>query len=139
MAITAGVCDSYCQEILTGTHTDTDTYKIALYTDQAIINTATTVYTISGETVGDSYVAGGQDLIGFNTVLDGGIVILDFSTNPQWVNATFSAAGAMIYNSSKANRAVAILDFGMTVIATSGLFTVEFPVPDATNGLIRLV
>lgn len=137
MAITAGICDSYCQEILSGTHTDADTYKIALYTDQAVLNTATTQYTASGETVGTAYVAGGQVLTGFSTLIDSGTVVLDFTTNPQWVNATFAAAGALIYNSSKANKSVAVLNFGQTITATAGLFTVEFPVPDAQDGLIR--
>lgn len=138
MALTAAVCDSYTQEILSGVHTNTDTYKLALYTDQAVLNAATTQYTTSGEIVGASYVAGGQELVGFSVVLDSGTAILDFTTNPQWINASFTTAGAMIYNSSKANKAVAILDFGMNITAVNGLFTVEFPVPDAQDGLLRI-
>lgn len=139
MALTAGICDSYCQEILSGVHTDTDTYKIALYTDQATLNTATTQYTTSGEAVGTGYTAGGQDLVGFQTLIDSGVIILNWTTSPQWVGASFAAAGAMIYNSSKSNKAVCILDFGETVSATNGTFSIEFPVPDAQDGLIRFV
>ena len=45
---------------------------------------------------------------------------------------------SLIYNSSKTNKAVYVLDFGSDISSTNGAFTVTFPTPGATNGLIRL-
>ena len=82
--------------------------------------------------------AGGQTLSGFSVTTSGTTAILDFTTDPSWANATITARGALIYNSSKANKAVYVLDFGSDISSTNGAFTVTFPTPDATNGLIRL-
>lgn len=138
MAITAAVCDSYTQEILSGTHTNTDTYKIALYTSAATLSAATTAYSATNEVVGTGYTAGGLALSGFSTSLDTGVAILDFTTDPSWTTATITARGALIYNSSKTNKAVAVLDFGSDISSTAGTFTVQFPTPAAATGLVRI-
>lgn len=138
MAITAGLCDSYTQELLSGTHTSADTYKIALYTSAATLSSATTVYSATNEVSGAGYTAGGQTLTGFATSLDTGVAILDFTTDPSWTSATITARGALIYNSSKTNKAVAILDFGSDITSTNGTFTVTFPAATAAAGLIRI-
>jgi len=137
MAITAAVCDSYTQELLSGTHTNTDTYKIALYTSSATLSAATTAYSATNEVSGTGYTAGGATLSGFATSLDTGVAILDFS-DPSWTTATITARGALIYNSSKSNKAVAVLDFGSDISSTAGTFTVQFPAPAAATGLIRI-
>lgn len=139
MAIIAGICDSYTNEIVTGVHTDTDTYKIALYTDTADLSEATTTYTTAGEVVGTGYTAGGQDLVGFQSLIVNGTTIIDFTTDPEWANATFETAGALIYNSSKLNTAVCVLDFGQTITTTNGTFLIEFPPATETDALIRFV
>jgi len=137
MAITSAVCDSYTQELFSGTHTDLDTYKIALYTSAATLSAATTAYAVTNEVSGTGYTAGGLTLTGFATSIDTGVAILDF-TDPSWTTATITARGALIYNSSKTNKAVAVLDFGADITATAGTFSVVFPAPTASLGLIRI-
>jgi len=138
MAIQAGVCDSYLKELFSGVHTNTDVYKIALYTSSAIINsTTTTTYTVDNEVSGAGYTTGGVILSGFSTTIDNGVSILSFN-NVSWENSTITARGAIIYNVSKSSKAVAVLDF-LTDISTAGTdFIIEFPSPTATNGLIRI-
>ena len=138
MAVTAAVCDSYTQEVLSGTHTNTDTYKIALYTAaSATLNASTTAYTATGEISGTGYTAGGQTLTGFTTSVDTGVAILDFTTDPSWANSTITADSALIYNSSKSNKAVAVLSFTSTS-STNGTWTLTFPAATAAAGLIRI-
>jgi hypothetical protein len=138
MAITTGICYSYLQEILQGIHSSTDTYKIALYTSSASIGPSTTAYTTTGEASGSGYTAGGATLSGFNVTTDSGVAILDFTTDPSWSNSTITARGCLIYNATKANRAVAVYDFGSDVSSTNGTFQVVFPAPAATTGLVRI-
>jgi hypothetical protein len=52
--------------------------------------------------------------------------------------ATITARGALIYNSSKSDKAVAVLNFGSDKTSTSGSFTIQMPTNDATNALIRI-
>lgn len=138
MAITQSIPTSFKSEILSGTHLSTDTYKIALYTSSATLNATTTAYTTTNEVSGAGYTAGGATLSGFSVTTSGTTAILDFTSDPSWASATITARGAMIYNSTKANKAVYVLDFGADKTSTSGTFTVTFPTPDATNGLIRI-
>ena len=137
MAISASICDSYTQELFSGTHTNTDTYKIALFTSTATLSAATTAYAATNEVVGTGYTAGGATLTGFATSIDTGVAILDFA-DPSWTTATITARGALIYNSSKTNKAVAVLDFGSDITSTAGTFTVVFPAATAAAGLIRI-
>ena len=137
MAITTGVTDSFLSEVLQGVHTSTDTYKLALYTDAATLGNATTVYTTSGEMVATGYTAGGNTLTGYTVTFDTGKAVLDF-TDTYWDNVSFTARGAMIYNSTKGNKALHIMDFGKVVTSTDGRFTVTLPEPTATTGVIRL-
>jgi hypothetical protein len=137
MAIATAVCDSYTQEIMSGTHTNADTYKAALYSSSATLGAATTAYSATNEVSGTGYTAGGVALTGFSTSLDSGVAILDFA-DPSWANATITARGMLIYNSSKANKAVAVFDFGVDVTSTNGTFTATLPAPTAAAGLIRI-
>lgn len=138
MPITSAVCNSFKQELLGGTHDlDTDVIKIALYTSAATLGASTTVYSSSDEVVGANYVAGGNTLSGAAISLDGSVAIVDFS-DTTWSNATITARGALIYNSSKANRAIAVIDFGGDKTSTSGAFTVVFPAATGTNAIIRI-
>jgi hypothetical protein len=138
MAITAGITNSFRQEVLQGLHLAGNTYKIALYTDAATIGPTSTVYTTDGEVVGDGYTAAGQDLVGFTAGVSGAVAWIDFTTDPSWPASTITARGAMIYNSSVGNRAVLVIDFGGDITSTAGMFTVTFPVPASTTALIRL-
>ena len=112
----------------------TDTLKIALYNNTASLDAATTGYTSTGEISGAGYAAGGQVLTGAAIGSSGYVVFADFS-DPVW-SGTLTARYALIYNSSKSNKSVAVLDFGAnkTPINT---FTVQFPVGTATTALLR--
>ena len=138
MAITQAIPTSFKAEILQGIHDSADTYKMALYTSAATLGTSTTAYSATNEVVGIGYTIGGATLSGFNVTTSGTTAILDFTTDPSWANASITARGALIYNSSKSNKAVYVLDFGSDISSTNGTFAVAFPTPDATNGLIRL-
>lgn len=138
MAILQAIATSFKEEILQGIHDSADTYKIALYTSAATLGATTTAYSATNEVSGTGYTAGGQVLSGFNVTTSGITAILDFTTDPSWENATITARGALIYNSSKSNKAVYVLDFGSDITSTNGTFAITLPTPDATNGLIRL-
>lgn len=141
MAITQALCSSFKQELVTGTHNFTastgDIFKIALYTSAATLGASTTAYTTTNEVVGTGYTAGGKNMVSVTPVLSGTTAICDFS-DVTWSTVTLTARGALIYNSSKANRAVLVLDFGSDKTATAGDFTIIFPVADASNAIIRI-
>jgi len=138
MAITQGMCSSFKQQILLAEHDmDTDVFKIALYTSAATLDASTTVYTTSNEVTGTGYTAGGNTLTGATVSLTGTTAFVDFS-DTSWSTATITARGALIYNSSKSDKAVAVLDFGSDKTSTGGTFTIQFPVNDATNAIIRI-
>ena len=136
MAITSAICNSYKKEILDGTHSSGDTYKIALYTSSADLGASTTAYSSTNEVSGTGYTAGGATLSGFSSGLASSTAYLTFS-DPSWSNATITARGCLIYNSSKSNKAVAVFDFGSDVSSTSGTFTVDLPAAGA-SALIRI-
>jgi len=136
MAILQGLCSSFKQESWLGIHDlDTDVLKFALYTGQADLSQATTVYTTSQEVVGTGYTAGGVVLINVQVLLSGTTAYVTFS-NPVWTVASFTCRGGLIYNTSKANRAIAVIDFGADKTA-SGTFTITLPQPTATTALLR--
>ena len=139
MPITAALCNSFKQELLAMTpHVAADVYKIALFTSAATLSKATTVYAATNEVVGTGYTAGGMNLAGFAATLDTDTAILDWTTDPVWATASITARGALIYNSSRANRAVAVLDFGADITSTAADFTLTLPLPAAAAGLIRI-
>tara|TARA_B100000212_G_scaffold1390_1_gene988 strand:+ start:262 stop:699 length:438 start_codon:yes stop_codon:yes gene_type:complete len=144
MAITTAMCSSFKQELLGGVHDlDTHTLKIALIKPSmsGTYGAATTNYSDvtgnSDEATGTNYTAGGQNLDGAAISLSGTTAIVDF-TDEVFSNLTLSARGCIIYNSSASNKAIAVFDFGGTVSATSGDFTVVFPTADASNAVIRI-
>jgi len=138
MALTQSMCTSFKEELFGGIHDlDTDTIKIALFTSAATLNAATTAYSTTNEVVGTGYVAGGNTLAGATISSSGTTAFVDFS-DTTWASATITARGALIYNSSKANRAIAVLDFGADKTSTAGDFTVQMPTADASNALIRI-
>lgn len=132
--ITQSIATSYKSELLSGVHTSTDTYKIALYTSAATLGASTTAYSATNEVVGTGYTAGGNTLVGFSVTTIGTEAILDFTTDPVWSTATITARGALIYNSSKSNKAVAVFDFGSDITSTNGDFTTSIN----ANGAIRI-
>lgn len=138
MPITQAMCSSFKQQILLGEHDmDTNVIKIALFTSAATLSAATTAYSTSDEVVGTGYVAGGNTLAGAVVTLSGTTAFVDFS-DTTWATATITARGALIYNSSQANKAIAVLDFGSDKTSTAGNFTIQMPAADATNAIIRI-
>ena len=141
MAISQAMCTSFKVELLTATHNFTastgDVFKIALYTSSASLDATTTAYTTSNEVVGTGYTAGGNTLTNVTPTSSGTTALTDFA-DTTWSTATITARGAMIYNSSKSNKAVCILDFGSDKTSTAGNFTIVFPVADASNAIIRI-
>ena len=142
--ITTAMCNSFKQELLGGVHDlDTHTLKLALIkpSPTGTYGAATTNYSdITGnsdEATGTNYTAGGQNLDSATITLSGTTAFVDFA-DEVFSNLTISAGGAIIYNSSASNKAIAIFAFSSTVSSTAGDFTVIFPTADATNAVIRI-
>jgi hypothetical protein len=104
-----------------------------LYTANADLNESTTVYSTSNEVVGTGYVSGGVAMTGAAINSSGYTAYVDFAD--VVFGAAVTARCALIYNSSKANRAIAVLDFGSD--KTSAAFTITMPSNDANSALIR--
>ena len=125
---------SFKQELYQGIHDlTTDNIYIALYTASANLNEATTTYSTSNEVSGGGYVAGGVQMSGITISASGFTAYVDF--NDVIFNAAVTARCALIYNASKANRSIAVLDFGSD--KTSANFTITMPANSATTALIR--
>jgi len=125
---------SFKKELYEAVHNlSTDVLKIALYTASADLNEATTAYSSANEVTGSGYVAGGVVLTGVT------ISSSDYTAYVNFANVVFGASVtarcALIYNSSKANRSIAVLDFGSD--KTSANFTITMPSNTATSALIR--
>ena len=141
MAITQTLCTSFKVELLKGVHDFTsgtgDTFKIALYTSSADLDATLTAYSATNEVVGTGYVAGGATLSQVTPVSSGTTAYVDFS-NVTWASSTITARGALIYNSSVANNAICVLNFGLDRSSSGTDFVIEFPAADATNAIIRI-
>jgi hypothetical protein len=144
MAITSAICTSFKQEILVGTHNFTattgDTFKIALYTSSATLGAGTTAFSATNEitnTSGTAYTSGGATLTSVTPTTSGTTAFCDFD-DVSYTSASFTANGALIYNSSQSNKAVCAIAFGSDKTVTSGTFTIQFPTADATDAIIRI-
>ena len=148
MAITQAVANSFKKELLEGEHkfqfgASGDTFKLALYTSAATLNSSTTVYPgdSTGNQVPDSgqYTQGGGTLVKPNpsTSVASGVAIVTFS-DLSFTGVTLTARGALIYNTSSSNKAVAVLNFGSDKTATSGTFTIQFPAFTTSAAILRI-
>lgn len=136
MAIYQTQTTSFKRELYEGAHDFlTDTINIALYTNSATLDADTTVYTTSGEASGTGYVAGGKVLTGVTVASANGVAYVNFAS-ATWSPAGFTCRGALIYNASKGNKSIAVLDFGADKTATTS-FTVQMPVSGPQTALIR--
>lgn len=141
MAITQTLTTSFKQELMEAIHdfqNGGDTFKIALYTSDATLDATTTAYSATNEVSGTGYVAGGASLTNVSPTTSGTVAYVDFN-DVTWSTSTITnARGALIYNSSKANRAVAVLDFGGNKSTSASDFVIQFPAPNANNAIIRI-
>ena len=136
MAIQQGQTTSFKQQILLGQHDlSTDVLKIALYTPFATLGADTTVYSATNEIVASGYTAGGLVLVNVTVAASSGVAYVSFN-NPSW-NAAITARGALIYNSSKGNKSIAVLDFGSDK-TSANTFTVTLPSNTASSAVIRI-
>lgn len=144
MAITQAICNSFKQELFEAVHNFSnpggDTFFLALYTSAANIGAATTAYTATGEvsSSGTNYPAEGSALVSAGVALSGATAFLDFA-DLTFPNVTLTARGCLIYNTTDADKSVAVFDFGSDKTATDGDFTVIFPPAAAATAVIRLV
>lgn len=137
MTIYQGLTTSFKVDILNGRQNiASDSLKMSLYTGYASLGPETTAYTDINEISGTGYTAGGQDItdVSINSTSNG-IVYVSFS-NPTWSPAEFTARGALIYNATRDNASVAVLDFGSD--KTANPFTVTLPPDTASSALIRI-
>jgi type IV pilus biogenesis protein CpaD/CtpE len=135
MTIVQTQTTSFKKELYQGIHDlSTDTIKVALYTGSANLNAATTVYSSTNQVVATGYTAGGQVMTGVAISSDGYTAYVNWS-NVSWTSA-LTARCALIYNASKGNKSVAVLDFGSDKTSTT-TFTITMPANTSTTALIR--
>ena len=149
MAIAQAMCTAFKRELMLGTHnfaTNGNAFKLALYAEggggksstTATLGAATTAYTTTGEVANSgSYTAGGGTLTKVAPTTSGTTALTDFA-DISFTTATITAMGALIYNDTNSDKAVAVLDFSSNKTSTSGTFTVQFPTADASNAIIRI-
>ncbi len=136
------LCTSFKKELMTATHNFTaasNVFKLALYTDDATLNAATTAYSSSNEITGTNYTAKGNFLTSVTPTTSGTTALTDFA-DEVFSNVTISSVrGALIFNeAATSDPSVCVLDFGDDKGATSGDFTIVFPTADASNAIIRI-
>lgn len=137
MAITQAMCTSFKADILNKEQDlDADTLKIALYTSSATLGATTTAYSATNEVSGTGYSAGGVTLTSTTVATTGTTAYFD-ADDPEWTSASFTARGALIYNSTNADKAIAVLDFGGDFTVSSGTFRIVFPAAGA-SAIIRI-
>lgn len=138
MAIQQTLTTSFKQQMLQAQQNlATDTLKIALYTASAGIGPDTTVYAVSNEVVGTGYTAGGKNLTGMTiTANTNGTVYVNFD-NAVWPASSFTARGALLYNSTQGNKSIAVLDFGADKTCANQTFTVTMPANNVSTALLR--
>lgn len=150
MTISQAMATSFKVQILDGVHNfgsgvirasaAADVFKLALYTSSATLSASTTVYSSADEvsSSGTNYPAGGLTL----TISQAPT----FTTTTAWLDfddltfpsATLTANGALIYNETQGNKAVAVLAFGGDKTSTAGNFTIQFPSPTSTTAILRI-
>ena len=138
MAITQAMATSFKAEILDEVHDlVADTLKIALFTSSASLDASTTAYSTSNEVAnGNGYATGGVTLTNKSVSTSGTTAFFD-ADDPTWTSASFTARGALIYNSTNSDKAIAVLNFGGDFTVSSGTFRIVFPAAGA-NAIITI-
>ena len=146
MAITQAMCTSFKKGLLQAHHNFSsggDAFKLALFTSSATLSAATTNYSTTNEASGTNYTAGGGALTNVTPTTSGTTALTDFSPDLVFTDATVTARGAMIYNTTTGagtgtTDSVIILDFGSDKTSTAGDFTIVFPAAAASTAIIRI-
>lgn len=138
MAVTACIPTQAKADFLAGVHLAADTYKCALYTQAAAsLDATSTTYSTTGElATANGYTQGGVTMAGYTSATSGTTGYLDWTTDPSWTSATITADAAVIYNSTRSNKIIAILTF-TSASSTNGTWTLQLPAPGAT-AIIRV-
>ena len=150
MAISQAMVTSFKVQILEGVHNfgsgvirasaAADVFKLALYTSSATLDATTTAYSATNEvsSSGTNYTAGGLTLTISQAPTSGGTTsFIDFA-DLTFASATITANGALIYNATQGNKAVAVLAFGSDKTSTAGNFTIQFPASTSTTAILRI-
>lgn len=144
MAITTNaICNSFKKELLEATHNFSNpggnSFKLALYGTPATLGKSTTSFTTGGQVTSPSggYSSGGKALVNTGTSLATNTAITDFS-DLSFVGVTITARGALIYNDTNSDKAVAVLDFGGEKTASAGTFTIQFPAFTTAAAILRI-
>lgn len=137
--ITAGLTNSFKEQLLLGEHDlEADVLKIALYTSSAVLGPDTTAYTSTEEISGGGYTAGGEVLLNVTVNLGNGVAYVSFD-NPTWLASTFTTRGALIYNFTKSNKSIGVLDFGLDQTTLNQSFQLQLPTNNPETALIRIL
>ena len=144
MAITTNaICNSFKKELLEGTHNFSNpggnSFKLSMYTNSATLGKSTTSFTTGNEVSSPSggYSSGGKALVNTGTSLATNTAITDFA-DLSFVGVTLTARGALIYNDTNGDKAVAVLDFGGDKTASAGTFTIQFPAFTTSAAILRI-
>lgn len=143
MAITTNaICNSFKKELLEGKHNfstaPSSIFKLSMYISTATLGKSTTSFSTTGQVTSPAgYSSGGKALVNTGTSVATSVAITNFS-NLSFTNVTLTARGALIYNTSNSNTAVAVLDFGSDKTATAGTFTIQFPAFTTSAAILRI-
>jgi hypothetical protein len=138
--ITAGLTNSFKYQLLLGVHDlSVDTIKVALYTVDATLGPDTTVYSTTNEVSGTGYTAGGITATNVTVTLStaAGVAYVDFD-DPTWNAANFSTQGALVYNASKSNKSIGVINFGALQTMVNQGFQILMPSNSSDAALIRI-
>ena len=144
MAITQALPNSFKKQLLDGDQDFStaggggDKFKLALYVSTATLGASTTSFTTSGQVANSgTYTSGGKALVNSGTSVVSTVAFTDFA-DLSFTGVTITARGALIYNTSFSNAAVAVLNFVTDKTATSGTFTIQFPAFTSSAAIIRI-
>ena len=145
MSISQAMSTLFKKDVLLGDHhLDSDVIMIALYTSSATLSAATDGYITANQVAnGNGYTTGGVALASKAVTENSTSGVFD-AADPEWTSATFTAAGALIYNktlgdaSGDARGAIAILNFGGDFSVAGGTFKIVFPAATANNAIVRI-
>ena len=142
MAISQVLTNAFIQDCLDGAQdlgTSGNTLKIALYTSSATLGSTSASYSATNEVSGTGYTAGGVALSSQAVAFDTTNTVAYFdAADPSWSSATITARGALIYNNTKSNASIAVLDFGSDYSSSNGTFQVQLPSAAYNTALIRI-